>query len=331
MRSVVALPRAALGNGMGALRGRIGGLSATAKRRLLMAAGVLALLAALYFAWFRDSSFVAVDDVTVTGLRTEDGARIRARLVAAAEGMTTLHFDEDELMRALPAGAAVAGLEVTTDFPHGMRIHVLQRPPVAVLVAGGQRVTVAGDGSVLKGVKAGALPAIAVGVVPNGKLGRGRALRLVRAAAAAPAPLRRRIERLRQLPGKGLVALLRQGPQVILGDASRLAAKWAAAAAVLADSASLGATYVDVRIPERPVAGGVDVPQPEAEEPVVPAPAPGTTPGATGPGATATPGAAGTTPGAGSGATGTPQPGTAAGAGSPAPTGTAPTTASPTG
>ena len=50
---------------------------------------------------------------------------------------------------------------------------------------------------------------------------------------------------------------LRNGPQIIFGDATRIDAKWAAAAAVLADSRAKGATYVDVRLPERPVAGGL--------------------------------------------------------------------------
>ena len=54
---------------------------------------------------------------------------------------------------------------------------------------------------------------------------------------------------------RGLVAQLDKGPEVILGSRSRLGAKWAAATAVLADDGSQGATYVDVRQPERPVAG----------------------------------------------------------------------------
>jgi hypothetical protein len=119
-------------------------------------------------------------------------------------------------------------------------------------------------------------------------------------AAAAPRSLRERIERIRSLPAKGFVAYLRDGPQVILGDGSRLAAKWAAAAAVLADGASRGASYVDVRLPDRPVAGGVDVPQPESEQPpagVVPGPVPGGPTGAAGP-ASGTPGTAPGVPGA---------------------------------
>jgi cell division protein FtsQ len=334
VRAAAALPRAAgaVGNGLGALRGRIGTLSPHTRRRLLALAALLALLTTVHYAWFRDSSFVQVEDVTVTGLRTEDGARIKARLIEAGERQSTLHVDEDALRRAIPVGAAVADLRVSTDFPHGMTIHVVQHPPVAVLVAGGQRVAVAEDGSLLKGVRPGRVPSIAVGALPgSGRLGRGRALRLVGVAAAAPTPLRARIQRIRQLPAKGYVAYLSRGPQVILGDATALEAKWAAAAAVLADGASRGAAYVDVRIPERPVAGGVEVPQPEPEQPPAGAgaqppgapPAPGT-PGAQAPGAA--PGAAGTP-----GAAETPPAGTAPGAAGSAPAGTAPTTASPTG
>jgi cell division protein FtsQ len=50
---------------------------------------------------------------------------------------------------------------------------------------------------------------------------------------------------------------MRRGPELIFGSATRLAAKWAAASAVLADRKARGATYVDLRLPERPAAGGV--------------------------------------------------------------------------
>ena len=48
---------------------------------------------------------------------------------------------------------------------------------------------------------------------------------------------------------------LRDGPRVDFGDLAQLDAKWLAATAVLADADSRGASYVDVRLPERPVAG----------------------------------------------------------------------------
>jgi cell division septal protein FtsQ len=306
----------AVGHGAGALRARVGSLSPRVRRWLLAALAGLALLATLYYAWFRDSSLVAVEEVTVIGIKTDDAPRIRARLAAVARDMTVLHVDEEKLMRALPVGAAVADLRVRTDFPHGMTIEVVQSPAVAVLVAPGRRMPVAGDGTVLKGARSGNVPTIGVDAVPgSGRLGRGRARQLVAAAAAAPVALRSRIERMRYLSAKGLVAYLERGPQVILGDASSLSAKWAAAAAILADGESRGASYVDVSLPDRPVAGGVDVPQPEPEQPpagtgAVPA-QPGATPAQ--PGATpaqpAAPAAPAQTTPAPPGAT-TPQPST---------------------
>jgi hypothetical protein len=53
----------------------------------------------------------------------------------------------------------------------------------------------------------------------------------------------------------GPVVQLRNGPSIYFGDSTRLDAKWAAAAQVLADSRSAGAAYIDVTDPERPAAG----------------------------------------------------------------------------
>jgi cell division protein FtsQ len=58
---------------------------------------------------------------------------------------------------------------------------------------------------------------------------------------------------------RGLVARLRNGPDLIFGDTRRLRAKWLAVARVLADKGSQGASYIDVRLPERPAAGGLPV------------------------------------------------------------------------
>jgi cell division protein FtsQ len=284
------LPRVALRARapLAALRSGVGSLSPKGQMRLLAALGAALLSTFLYYGWFRDSQFVEVRDVTIIGVTSTDAPRIRARVEREARSMTTLHVDEDALRRALGAGLSIASLRVETDFPHGLRIVVVENPPVAVLSAPGLRVPVAADGTLLRKVRASAVPSIVVGALPHsGRLGRGRALRLVGLAATAPAPLRARVMRIRELPGKGLVAYLRRGPQVIFGDAAGLAVKWAAAAAILADESSQGASYVDVRWPDRPVAGGVEVPQPESAQPAPPAaaqPLPGTgATGATGP------------------------------------------------
>jgi cell division protein FtsQ len=297
------LPRAAdlLRSGALALRRGVRAPSARVRRRVLALILVMLALAAAYMLWFRDSSFVRVQHVTVTGLTGVDATRERAMLVAAAKRMTTLHVNEDALRRALGAGATVEAVRVSTDFPHGLHIEVFEKAAVAVLQYGSERVAVGSGGVLLPDVRPipRALPAIAVGALPSGgRLGHGRARRLVAAAAAAPTAVRNRLLRLRELPAKGLVAYLRNGPEVILGDATELRAKWTAAAAILADPMSRGASYIDVRLPDRPVAGGLDIaPPPPADQPTAP---PGQ---ALQPGAATTPGAA-ASPAAGAAPTG---------------------------
>ena len=55
----------------------------------------------------------------------------------------------------------------------------------------------------------------------------------------------------------GLTVGLRNGALIYFGDTARPHAKWIAAARVLADPGSSGASYVDVRVPDRPAAGGI--------------------------------------------------------------------------
>jgi hypothetical protein len=57
--------------------------------------------------------------------------------------------------------------------------------------------------------------------------------------------------------GLGVVADLRAGPEVRLGAPAGLREKWRAATRVLAEPSTAGAAYVDVRLPARPVTGGL--------------------------------------------------------------------------
>lgn len=230
------------------------------RRRLLVAIVLAALLAAFYMLWLRDSSLVAVDEVTVTGLTSRDADRVRVALASTAETMTTLHVDEGRLEDAAAAFPVVARIEAQPDFPHGMTIHVIEHRPVALAVADGRKQPLAGDGSVLEGIAVeGDLPTIDLYVaMPQRRLGPGAARDAARVAGAAPAVISRRVESLAREGGaRGVVAELEDGTELVFGTADRLAAKWAAAFRVLADDEADGATYVDVRIPERPVAGGL--------------------------------------------------------------------------
>ncbi|HEX2071855.1 MAG TPA: FtsQ-type POTRA domain-containing protein [Thermoleophilaceae bacterium] len=232
------------------------------RRRMLVAAILAALLAALYMLWLRDSSLVAVEQVTVTGLTSRDADRVRIALASTAETMTTLNVDDRRLRRAAAAFPIVARIEVVPEFPNGMRIDVVEHRPAAIALAEGRRQPIAGDGSVLAGMPVeGDLPEIELAVaMPQRQLGPGAARDAARVAGAAPAVIARRVDTLaRESGARGVVAQLEDGAELVFGTPDRLAAKWAAAIRVLADEEAEGAAYVDVRIPERPVAGGFEI------------------------------------------------------------------------
>jgi cell division protein FtsQ len=235
--------------------------------RLLLALLVLAALGYGGWMWLRDSSLAAVRDVEVTGSTSSEESKVRAALDAAARDMTTLHVREDALEAAVAQYASVAGLEVETDFPHAMRIRVLEHEPVAVLVSGEREIAASGDGLLLQGVVAdGDLPVIKTDAPPVGdRVSNANTRAALTIAAAAPDELRRRIDRLWTGP-RGMMLALVDGPDLIFGDASDARRKWLAAARVLADPSAAGAIYLDVRIPERVAAGGLGpVPEPTPE------------------------------------------------------------------
>jgi cell division protein FtsQ len=173
--------------------------------------------------------------------------------------MSTLHVERDKLERAVAAFSSVRTLEVSADFPHTLRIRVIEHRPVAIAVGDSGRVPVAADGNVLQGVPTGgALPTVKLSEpVGSDRVEEAAARRLVAVAGGAPAALTHRLTDVSVKGGKGIVAHLRHGPDLIFGDASRIAAKWLAVARVLADPSARGASYVDVRVPDRPAAGGL--------------------------------------------------------------------------
>jgi cell division protein FtsQ len=245
-------------------------LSPRLRRRLLALLALSLVLAGGYQFWLRDSSLVAVDEVKITGLTNADAPRVRMSLAAAARGMTTLHVDRERLERAVAAYPVVSGLEVTPEFPHGLRVHVIEHVAAAMAVSEAGKVPVAGDGTILRGLPVkGHLPTVDVdGILGGERLRDAQARAGAAVAGAAPAVLRRRIAEVSKRSDEGFVAELSDGPELIFGTATQLPAKWAAAARVLADPEARGATYIDLRLPSRPAAGGLPT---ETVTPVAPA------------------------------------------------------------
>lgn len=239
-------------------------------KRIAAAALVVAVVLAGGWLWLRDSSLVEVRDVSVTGLASSEQAHIRQALSTAAADMTTLHVREEALRAAVRPYPSVASLRVQTDFPHAITIAVNERRPVATLDAGGEKVPASGDGLLLRGVRVSNLPVMHVRLTPAGaRVTDRKTLAALGVVGAAPEQLRSRVTRLRSGP-RGLTLDLRNGPDLVFGSRREAARKWAAAARVLADPSAAGATYLDLRVPERVAAGGLG---PVENDPSEPAPA----------------------------------------------------------
>jgi cell division protein FtsQ len=270
-----------------------------------VAAVALLAVALIVGAWLllRDSSLFAVRTVTITGVTSRDAPRIRAALRSAAADMTTLHVRTGDLRDAVSAFPSVRSVHADADLPHGLTIRVLENAPIGVAVFDGGRIPVGSDGTLLRGVSVGAsAPAIALpGPESGDRLDDPRAVGMLAVLAGAPPALRSRVARVARTR-HGITLELRDGPDLYFGAPERLAAKWSAAGRVLADPAAAGATYLDLRVPERPAAGGLVDPQKAEEESQAASggqPAPGSTaPGSTAPGSAAPGGAAppGSTP-----------------------------------
>lgn len=217
--------------------------------------GGLIILGGAYL-WLRDSSLVGVQSVRIIGASGPDAGQIRSALRAAARTMTTLDVRMRALRTAVAPYPVVKRLDISTQFPHAMSIRVVEQVPVAVVEAGGRRIPVAGDGTLLRDTREAArLPVIWLSVVPGGARLSGYALSEARLLAAAPYSLLGRLSQVSDGPAHGLAGQLRNGPSLYFGAGARLPAKWAAVTEVLASPSSAGAQYIDVTDPARPAAG----------------------------------------------------------------------------
>jgi cell division protein FtsQ len=239
---------------------------------VLIVAAIAGVGAIAYFAWFRDSSFVAVENVKVEGASSSDRGKIVGALTHAAKQMTTLHVQTDHLSKAVSDLPTVASVSADASFPHGLTIHVTEREPVLVATDGDQHVPVAADGSVLPGIKVqGTVPELPVDSLPGSGRLSGTALAEALTIGAAPPELRPLIDQTTVTRDYGVVVTMRGGIQLRFGTSGSRDGKWAAAAAVLADPALTSLTYVDVRVPQRPAVGGTSDPSP-ATTPVTASP-----------------------------------------------------------
>lgn len=253
-----AVPRGAVRTA----RRRAGAALATTWRRRGVRIALICALVALPllgggWMWLRSSSLVAVQHVRVVGASGPEAGAIRAALEESAKGMSTLNVSTARLRAAVAPFRVVSDVRVYPSFPHSLRIVVVEQPPVAALTADGTRTAVAADGMVLgQALLSSTLPAVAAqGAPAQGERVSGAQVQAELTVLGAAPPALLRFVQGASVGPRGLTLTMRDGLLVYFGDSTRPHAKWVALVRVLADSTSKGASYVDVRVPERPAAG----------------------------------------------------------------------------
>jgi cell division protein FtsQ len=230
------------------------------RRPLLVAAVALLLVASGFGAYFaaRETGIFALDRIQVSGAPPSTAARIRAALNGYV-GESLVRFDRDAAARRLAAVSEVADARFDRDFPHTLRIRVHLERPVAVLRRGSDAWLVSSSARVLDHLVKRPYPRLPRIWLPAGTdVSVNSTLAGVAArGVAAVAPLRplRLTGRVRQvLVGEGqLTLVLGSGTELRLGDSGDLRLKLSIAKQILPLAG--GAAYVDVSVPERPVAG----------------------------------------------------------------------------
>jgi cell division protein FtsQ len=222
-------------------------------------AGLLILVAAVgAYALARETSAFAVDEVAVEGAPPTVAADVRKALKPAL-GESLLVVDLDRLERAVIGVPMVASVGFDRAFPHTLRVTVVPEVPAAVLRQGARSWLAAAGGKIVSELDRGARPAL-----PRIWLGRGADIRVgerltgqpfasVRAVAPlAATPLPSRVASVRA-SAKELTLVLRSGVELRLGDGSDRDVKLEVARRILPLLGSRSG-YLDVSVPQRPVA-----------------------------------------------------------------------------
>lgn len=201
----------------------------------------------------------AVDRIAVTGAPPEVAAQLRTALAPSLEE-SLLGLDLADLEHRAERVPMVASASFDRAFPHTLAVTVVPEVPVAVLRQGASSWLAADGGRVVAELGTGArpgLPRIWLKRDVDVRVGewlRGQELRALTAVAPlVERPLPSAVASVTATPD-GLMLALRSGIELRLGDTTDLAVKLEVARRVLPQVGGL-VGYLDVSVPERPVAG----------------------------------------------------------------------------
>jgi cell division protein FtsQ len=228
-------------------------------RSILVGLALLALGVGAYVAARQTSTF-AVAQIEIAGAPQDVRQQVRREL-APLVGTSLLALDGSSLERRIESLPSVVSVAYDRAFPHTLRLVVVPEKPVAVLHRGGQTWLLSARGRVVESIVRGTYPGLPRIWVPHatpvaagafiqpetvGSAARALALALV---ARFPARIS-----TATMSHRELILRLRSGLLLRLGDPTDVRLKLAVARRALR-GLPIGASYLDVSVPDRPVAG----------------------------------------------------------------------------
>jgi cell division protein FtsQ len=226
-------------------------------RSLAVGLGIVVLAGGAY-AIARETSAFAVRHLDVVGGSPLLRARVRHAL-APLRGTSLLALDGSALERRVEALPWVVSASYDRAFPHTLRVTIVPEQPVAVLHRGRETWLVSGRARVLARIPRGTRPLLArIWVPTSATVAVGTFLAPLEGGTAARTlalvgPFPARIATAALVHGE-LTLDLRSGVQLRFGAPTDVRLKLAIARRALRALPS-GSTYLDVSVPERPVAG----------------------------------------------------------------------------
>jgi cell division protein FtsQ len=228
--------------------------------RVLLIAWFVAIAAGGAYALARQTAIFDVQTISVDGAPPALAAKVR-QAAATAMGRSLVSLDGAAVVARVEGLPPIASATYDRAFPHTLRITVRPERPIAILRAGSHGWIVATSGRVLQRVLLGThrnLPRIWIPATSDVTVGSVLDPQSGRDAARVLAPLHDRHLPRRVVAvtyaGGDLTFALAGGIELRFGRAEALRLKLAIARRILPRLDSTAA-YLDVSVPERPVAG----------------------------------------------------------------------------
>jgi hypothetical protein len=241
----------------------LGGLS----RRALACAGALVAALGLLYLLARETSLFALETVTIQGAPPSVRTAILEE-TQGLEGESLVALDGDALVSRLEALPSVYSVRYDRAFPHALRLYVVPERPIAVVREGTNGWVVSERGRVIRRAEAGkvrAFPRVRVseqaGLEPGAFVSDPSARVVLRALSLLPSRFPVRVHAVRYEEGELTFVLTStdgERPELRLGEPADVGLKLAVGALVLRSLSAeerADLAYLDVSLPDRPVAG----------------------------------------------------------------------------